>query len=118
MPFYDPTTDPVALVLTTNPLVASGVATASGNNTLITPTSGKKIRLFYVSYNPLSAVEAGFRFAAAGTIWLKFSVAGSSVITKDFGPAMRYFEGAIDQALILNLSSTVNVNWTVFYAEL
>ena len=95
---------------------ASGQVSSSGNNTLITPTSGKKLRVFYASYNPLLAVEAAFRFGAAGTLWLRNNITANSVVAKDFGD-LRYLEGAVDQVLILNLSLAITTNWTVLYVE-
>lgn len=95
---------------------ASGSVTGIGNNTAITPTAGKKLRLAYASYNPALAVEAGFRFGAAGTLFLRNSVAAGAVVAKDFGD-MRYVEGAVDEALILNLSLGVATIWNAFYTE-
>lgn len=97
--------------------VASGSVNGIGNNTLITPASGKKLRVSYASYNPALAVEAAFRFGAAGTLFLRNSLtAGGGVIAKDFGD-MRYVEGAVDEALILNLSLGVATIWNALYTE-
>ncbi|OGO36717.1 MAG: hypothetical protein A2W35_17965 [Chloroflexi bacterium RBG_16_57_11] len=96
--------------------IAAGTASSSGNTTLITPASGKSVRVYYASYNNALAVEAGFRFGAAGTIWLKNNLVANSVISKDFGD-LRYVQGAVDEVLILNLSLAVSTNWTVFYVE-
>ena len=96
--------------------VASGQVTTLGNNTLITPTSGKKLRLYHVLYNPLLAVEAAFRFGAAGTLFLRTNVLANSVIGKDYGD-FKYMQGATDEALILNLSLGVATNWNVMYVE-
>ena len=96
--------------------VASGQVSGLGNNTLITPTSGTALRIYYASYNPLLAVEAAFRFGAAGTLWLRNNVNANSVIAKDYGD-FRYIQGAVDALLILNLSIAVSVNWNVFYKE-
>lgn len=95
---------------------ASGQVSSSGNNTLLTPTSGKRLRVYYASYNPLTAVEAAFRFGAAGTLWLRNNITANSVISKDFGD-LRYLQGAVNEAVLLNLSLAVNVNWNVFYVE-
>ena len=95
----------------------SGQVNGLGNNTLITPAAGKKIRAYYLNYNPLLAVEAGFRFGAAGTLILRANVTANSVIAKDFGD-FRYVEGAANEALILNLSLAVNVIWNAFYLEI
>ena len=96
---------------------ASGTVSSLGNNTVITPASGKRLSIAYLSYNPALAVEAGFRLGAAGTLMLKNSLtAGGSVIAKDFGD-FRHVLGAIDEPLILNLSLAVSTNWNVFYRE-
>ena len=110
------TTQPISAVQTLAATPASGSVSASGNNTLVTPTAGKKIRLFYCSYNAGLAVEAAFRFGAAGTLFLRNSITANSVIAKDFGD-FRYVEGAVDQALILNLSLAVATIWNALYVE-
>lgn len=99
-------------ILTANSGSVSGV----GNNTLITPASGKYLRLAYASYNPVSAVEAGFRFGATGTLFLRNSVGAGSVVAKDFGD-MRCWDGGVDEPLILNLSVGVATIWNALYTE-
>ena len=96
---------------------ASGSVNGVGNNTLLTPSSGKKLRLSYASYNPALAVEAAFRFGAAGTLFLRNSLTVSGVVSKDFGD-MRYLEGAVDEPLILNLSLGVATIWNALYTEI
>lgn len=96
--------------------IASGQTAAAGNTILITPTAGNRLRISCVSYNPAAAVEVAFRFGAAGTLWLRNNISANSVIAKDFGD-YRYLEGGVDEALILNLSAAVSINWTCFYTE-
>lgn len=96
---------------------ASGSVAVSGNNTLITPTAGKALRVYYASYNPALAVEAAFRFGAAGTLWLRNSVTANSVVAKDFN-ALRYLQGGVDAVLFLNLSAAVTTLWNCFYEEI
>lgn len=95
---------------------ASGSVSGLGNNTLLTPAAGKKLRLAYASYNPALAVEAAFRFGAAGALFLRNSVGAGAVIAKDFGD-MRYVEGAVNEPLILNLSVGVATIWNALYVE-
>lgn len=95
---------------------ASGTASSNGNNTLITPAAGKKLRISYLSYNPATAVTCAFRFAAAGALFLQNVMPAGSIVAKDFGD-LRYIEGAINEALILNLSSGVSTVWNCFYVE-
>lgn len=96
--------------------IASGQTAAAGNTTLVTPGAGNRLRISYVSYNPAAAVEAAFRFGAAGPLWLRNNITANSVVAKDFGD-YRYLEGGADEALILNLSAAVATNWTCFYIE-
>ena len=109
-------TQPASIVSTNALTEMSGQVNGSGNNTLITPASGKKLQIYYLAYNPLLAVEAAFRLGATGQLFLRNNVTANSVIAKDFG-ATRHLEGAVDDPLILNLSLAVAVNWNVFYKE-
>ena len=95
---------------------ASGQTSTSGNTTLLTPASGKLIRVYYASYNPLLAVEAAFRFGATGTLWLRNNITANSVIAKDFGD-FRFVQGTVGEVLILNLSLGVATNWNIMYVE-
>lgn len=95
---------------------ASGSVSGAGNNTLITPTAGKKLRVYYLSYNPTVAAECAFRFGASGSLFLRNNITANSVIAKDFN-TFRYIEGAVDESLILNLSAAVATIWNVFYIE-
>lgn len=95
---------------------ASGSVSSSGNNTLLTPSSGKKLRVFYISYNPATAAECAFRFGDSGTLWLRNSVPATSVVAKDFHGS-RYIQGGVDESLILNLSGAIVTLWNCFYIE-
>lgn len=97
--------------------VAAGEATASGNTTCVTPSAGKRLRIFYLTYNPTQAAVVAWRFGATGTLFLRNDLLANSVIAKDLGD-LRYLEGAVDQPLILNLSAAVPTYWTVFYQEI
>lgn len=96
----------------------SGSVSSSGNNILVTPTAGTKLRISYLSYNPAASVEAAFRFGATGTLFLRNNLTvGGSVIAKDYGD-FRYIEGAINESLYLNLTSGVATIWNVNYTEI
>ena len=96
---------------------ASGEVGDIGNNVLITPTKGQKLRLFYCSYNPSGGVEAAFRLGSTGELFLRNKLTvGGSVIAKDIGD-LRYLEGSVDAPLILNLSAAVTTIWNAFYVE-
>ena len=100
-----------AFILTAN----SGQVTTSGNSTLVTPASGNRLRIFYLSFNNTTAtVECYFAFGS--TQFLRNNVLANSVIAKDFGD-FRCIQGAVDQALVLNLSVATTVNWNALYVE-
>jgi len=96
--------------------VASGSANGAGNNVILTPGSGKRLRLHYVSYNPDDAVEAAFCFDSGASFLRNHLGVGGSVIAKDFGD-LRYCEGPIDESLNLHLSAAVTTIWNVMYVE-
>ena len=96
--------------------VGAGQSTGSGNNTLLTPAAGKRIRGYYFSYNPVLAAEIGFRFGSTGTIFLQNNITANSVISKDMGD-LRFVQGGVDEPLLLNQSLGITTDWTVFYLE-
>jgi hypothetical protein len=95
---------------------ACGEATASGNTTVVTPATGKKLHIGYLSYNPLTATQCAFRFGASGDLFLMNRVMATGIVAKDFGD-LRYMEGGVNEALILNLGDAVSTLWNVFYVE-
>ena len=95
---------------------ASGQVSVLGNNTVITPTAGTRVRIYYAAYNPILAAECAFRFGATGALWLRNNLTANSVVAKDFGD-FRFIQGAVDEVLILNISVAVNVIWNAFYVE-
>jgi hypothetical protein len=106
---------PVNIVPTAVVAVA-GTVSASGDNTVITPASGKRLNVGYLAYNPESAVEARFKFPTTGTTFLRNKLTvGGAVIAKDFGA--KFWEGAINEALVLNLSAAVPTIWNAVYVE-
>jgi hypothetical protein len=111
LPFSNVNVSPTQLI------TASGTVSSSGNNTVVTPSSGKKIRVYYLSYNPSSPVTAAYRFGAAGNLFLQNNIVqGGSIVSKDFGD-FRYAQGATDEVLILNLSAGVSTIWNCNYIE-
>lgn len=111
LPFSNVNVSPTQLI------TASGTVSSSGNNTVVTPSSGKKIRVYYLSYNPSAPVTAAYRFGAAGNLFLQNNIVqGGSIVSKDFGD-FRYVQGATDEVLILNLSAGVSTIWNCNYIE-
>ena len=95
-------------------LIGGGQVAAAGDTVLITPPSGRALRIYYVSYNPAAASEVGFKFGATGTVWLRNNLVANSVIAKDFKD-LKYIQGAIDEVLSITQTNAVIVDWTVFY---
>lgn len=100
----------------TNVNFGSGTVSSAGNNLLLTPDSGKLLRLFYCSYNPVGAVTAAFRFGAGGNLFLLNTLPGAAIVSKEFGD-IRCVQGAVDEPLYLNLSLGISTNWNIFFTE-
>lgn len=93
----------------------SGLISTSGG-ALVTPASGKKLRVYYVSYNPeLVETELGLQFGS-GTLFLYNKVQAGSIIAKDFGDT-RYLQGGINESLNIYIGTFSNVYFNVFYTE-
>ncbi len=97
-------------------LYASGEASNTGNNIAVTPTTGKRLEIVYLSYCPVDAVTCAWRFGAAGDLFLQNPVPAAGIVAKDFGD-LRYLEGDVDEVLYLYLSGAVATTWNVFYVE-
>lgn len=114
-----PTT--ATVVEATQPVI-SVTASASGNNTILTPPAGKKVRLYYFSLSADGAntadVVAFLRFAAAGTGKHKVSLAAKAIFARNIGGGKRYIEGAVNEALIVNLSAAQSVHVSIEYDEI
>lgn len=90
---------------TGTPYQISNTYGAAGNYTIVTPASGKAIRLKFIGLESSAAVDVGYRFAAAGTIYYLRSTAGPYA-TNLMGCNV---QGAADEALILYASGAVTV---------
>lgn len=94
---------------------ASGIVSASGLSACITPTSGRKLKIYYLAYNCLADVEAYFQFGSSSTHFLRNNIVAHSVIAKDFHGKL--IEGLVDEPLNIVLSVAVSVIWNAFYRE-
>lgn len=101
--------------------VLSQTVSTSGNTTLITPTSGRRVRLFYVLMNADGAnaadVTSAVRFGASGSLVYPVCLKAGSIFARNIGAGRRYVQGAINEALIANLSAAQTVNLTVEWEE-
>lgn len=88
----------------------SGVLTTSGDTTVITPASGKRIRLFWVAFVPNSDNSA------ANLVTIKIGAT-----TYYTGYAMAHWEvftGAVNDTVKVNLANTQAVAVTIHYMEI
>ena len=92
-------------------------ATSSGNNTIKTPSTGKKLRVKFIDiWNNGSADE---------TVYLRFGSAGAGRFKKTLATKTGFalnlvgcnWEGAADEPLIVNLSAAGTVDVTVMGEE-
>jgi hypothetical protein len=85
---------------------------------ILTPLSGKKLRVYYASYSPTSAPTLlYFSFGSGGAPFLRNNiVVAGSIIAKDFG-SHRYVEGGVNVPLYVTTNADVDVHYNVFYTE-
>jgi hypothetical protein len=98
---------------TATPVQISNTYSASGNYTVKTPASGKKIRLKFISLELSADIDLGYRFAAAGTIYYLRTTKGPYV-SNLMGCNV---EGAANEALILNASGACTVKGYALISE-
>lgn len=97
--------------------IGTTTASSSGNNTVYTPASGKKVRLYSFGYSAGANVTgclAGLRFGPAGTIFNnQYLITAGQAWNRNFQGGKRYIEGAVDESLIVNLGAaqTVYINY-------
>lgn len=111
----DPVTGKPVAVQGVSLIPASGTVSSSGDNDLVTPTAGKAIRLYYVSYNPTAAPVTAFFKLGAKQFLLNLLAVANSIIMKDCGD--KYIQGNPDEKLKLNLNSAISTNWNAMYIE-
>lgn len=99
------------------PKYAAISASSSGNNTLISSVSGKKIRVLAVWLVSNGTVNAKFQSGAGGTdlTGLAYLIANTG-FALSFNPA-GWFETASTTLLNLNLSAAIAVGGSITYIE-
>lgn len=98
------------------------IATLSGDTTVHTPTAGKKIRLWWynMAAHPANAghVIAALKFAAGGIPFNRTPLSQYGAATAhSFKSGRSYVEGAVNEALIVNLDSANPVYVNVDFEE-
>lgn len=92
-------------------------AVSSGETLILTPTSGKSIRLWWynIGADPANSakVVVGLRFGSGGTDFYKTGLSQYGAATAhSFKAGKSYYQGGVDEALYINMSAaqTVYVN--------
>ena len=97
------------------------VASASGNNTIHTPTASNRIRLGYIVLSADGAnsadVTATVKFAAGGSSLYVVSLKAGAMWARNVGAGRRYLDGGVNNALIVSLSTAQTVNVSIEYDE-
>lgn len=97
---------------------ASSVATASGDLTLVTPPAGQRIRLFFFGYSASpsnsSSVLVTLRFGS-NTAFDNQYLSPSQPYARNIGAGRRYIQGAVNEALVVNLSASQTVYCNIEY---
>lgn len=92
-------------------------ASSSGDNTIFTPDSGEITRVHYISLSADGAnsadVTAIVKFGAGGSANYKVSLKAGAIFARNIGAGKRYMQGAVDEALIVNLSAAQTVHVSV-----
>lgn len=101
------------------PKFAKIAAAGSGNNTLVTAVTGRRIRVLAYNLIGNGAVNAKFQSDASGTdlTGLKYIAAAGGGICAPFNPA-GWFETAAGKLLNLNLSGAVAVGGELVYVTI
>lgn len=94
---------------------------ASGDNTVLTPGVGNRIRLNYISLSADGGNSADVtvivKFASGGGTNYKVSLKAGSIWARNVGAGRRYLDGGTNNALIINLSAAQTVHCSIEYDE-
>lgn len=100
----------------------SVVVTASGDTTIHTPASGKKIRLYAFGYSASGTLDTGnakiqWKFGTGAYKDTQF-LTGNQGYGKSPGNGKFCYEGAVDEALIVTLDTTATIAVNIDYEEI
>jgi hypothetical protein len=97
-------------------------ASSSGNNTIHTPASGNKIRLYFFGYSAgsnVTGVLCGLKFTTSGTVFdYQYLTAAGQPYARNIQAGKRYIDGGIDEALVLNLNGAQTVYCNIEVEEI
>lgn len=98
---------------TATPLQINISALNGNSSALVTPASGKAIRVKFISLQHSADVDIGYRFGAAGNIYYLRTTKGTYVSNL----VGCNNQGAADAAFYLNSSAATNVKGYILYSE-
>lgn len=105
----------------TTTLAKSVTASVSGDTTIHTPTASNRVRLSYLCLSADGANSADVtvivKFTAGGSTLYKVSLKAGAIWARNIGAGQRYLDGGINNALIVNLSTTQTVHTSIEYTE-
>jgi len=105
----------------TTTLAKSVTASASGDTTIHTPTASNRVRLGYLCLSADGANSADVtvivKFTVGGSTLYKVSLKAGAIWARNIGAGQRYLDGGINNALIVNLSTTQTVHVSIEYTE-
>lgn len=119
----DQSTVPVSAAVTSLPVdtltKSSVLANSSGDTTLVTPSAGQAVRLYFFGYSASSsnssAVRASLRFGSNTAFDNQYLMA-SQPYARNIGAGRKYIQGATNEALIVNLSAAETVYCNIEYS--
>ncbi len=97
----------------------SGTISANGDNVVITPAAGKTVRVYYLSFgadqNNSTQVIVRLRPSslALGSSWYTYPLVPGAVIARNVGAGKFYVAGGVNDTIIVNLSGSLTVYWTL-----
>ena len=116
--------DPVNVSPLSAEIIPVSITTSSsGTTTLITPSSGASIRLYWfgLAGNPgnTDTVIASLRWTAGGQDFLAVPLSKyGGMFAHSYGGGNSYVQGEVDEALILNLNAAQTVTANLDYQEI
>ncbi len=101
----------------------SGVVSSSGDNTIISAVSGKKLTVYSLILSTTTTTETLCKFTdgAGGTELFRVDLQASSGtisgVSKTLSPPAYIFQGSAGNALVLNLGAAQSIHYSISYWE-
>jgi hypothetical protein len=111
---------PVSVALSTYTAL-SGTVSSAGANTVVTPAAGKTARLYYLALSASATnatdVTVNVTFTSSVTPMYTVNLVPGAIYARNVGAGKNYLSGAVNDSIILNLSSLATVNWSIEHDE-